>query len=363
MTTDGIEELLIQLVDENPWFKATDFYTILHEVYSSGKEEYGLRFNQLICKLFSEYGLLVIDPSLPAFKEQFRSVMLDDLLKNSSQSLVMQTQEELKELNFPKQAHARKINIFYKEKGIRERIYLTEDNIYQVNNQTICFSQEEIIAKMEQSPASFSPNVILRPLYQESILPNVAYIGGGGELAYWLERKRQFENYNIDFPILIRRCSALVIDVSTREKMDQFGFDHEKWFLPVDQLIHHFLDHGANRVKLEKEKEILRTLFHSVRQTFNTYKHDMDRAIIGAEKDMLKILDRLDGKLLKLEKQQHQSSIQELQEIKSTLFPDNKLQERHTHISFLLRKNLNDWIPYLINQMNPFDRLFYSIST
>src|SRR6185436_12759892 len=113
---------------------------------------------------------------------------------------------------FKAQAYCRPINLFYMEEGVRERIEPLGDGGYIRVDSKISYTQEEIIAELHSHPERFSPNVILRPLYQEFILPNLAYIGGGGELAYWLERKTQFEHFGVPFPMLVRRNSVLWLD-------------------------------------------------------------------------------------------------------------------------------------------------------
>jgi len=73
-------------------------------------------------------------------------------------------------------------------------------------------------AEIDTHPEYFSPNVVMRPIYQEVVMPNLAYIGGGGELAYWLERKSQFAHFGVFYPMLIRRNSVMWLDKGTTKK-------------------------------------------------------------------------------------------------------------------------------------------------
>ena len=115
-------------------------------------------------------------------------------------------------MDIKSQAHAREINLFYLRENLRERI-VHENGVYKVLNTDFQWNtQEDILNELENTPQYFSPNVVLRPLFQELVLPNLTYIGGGGELAYWLERKTQFEYFGVNFPMLIRRNSVLWLD-------------------------------------------------------------------------------------------------------------------------------------------------------
>ena len=105
----------------------------------------------------------------------------------------------------------------YLTDSIRERI-VRDGDLFKVNNTDIAWSKDGIIQHVDDVPERFSPNVIMRPLYQEVVLPNLAYIGGGGELAYWMERQSQFAHFGLNFPILMRRNSALWLDRGMAKK-------------------------------------------------------------------------------------------------------------------------------------------------
>lgn len=149
--------------------------------------------------LFSDYGLVILDADNTDLKRIFIPYVKEELLHQSSHKLVLETAEKLNEYTI--QVNPREINLFYIEDNLRERI-LFEDGKYKVNHTKIEFSESEILTLLENHPEKFSPNVILRPLYQEVILPNLCYIGGGGEIAYWLELKSFFESAQVTVPML-----------------------------------------------------------------------------------------------------------------------------------------------------------------
>ena len=113
----------------------------------------------------------------------------------------------------------------YLRDQIRNRI-IQENDQYKVLDTDYVFTEKEILDELKTHPERFSPNVVLRPLYQELVLPNLAYIGGGGEIAYWLERKEQFEHFGINFPMLIRRNSVLWIDKNSQNKISGISIDY-----------------------------------------------------------------------------------------------------------------------------------------
>src|SRR5690606_19894853 len=125
---------------------------------------------------------------------------------------------------------------FYLKENLRERIIEKEGQFY-VNETDITFSKEEILKELHENPERFSPNALLRPLYQEVILPNLCYIGGGGELAYWFQLKDYFEAVQVPFPILLLRNSALLVPKMLSEKMKALNVKVEDLFLPQHELM------------------------------------------------------------------------------------------------------------------------------
>ena len=156
---------------------------------------------KLVHLLFKDYGLLFVDGDDKELKKLMISTFEKELIQQKSYQHVIPQNAKLEALGYSIQVNPREINLFYmKDDNSRERI-VEENGTYFVNNTSITFTQEEIIADLQQNPDKFSPNVILRPLYQETILPNVAYIGGGGEIAYRLQLKDMVNEFEIDFPL------------------------------------------------------------------------------------------------------------------------------------------------------------------
>ena len=91
-------------------------------------------------------------------------------------------------------------------------------NDFITNDKVNSWTENEIIEEIKSSPERFSPNVLLRPLYQEFILPNLCYVGGPSEICYWLQLKSVFDASNISYPLLLNRNSALLIS----EKQSSF---------------------------------------------------------------------------------------------------------------------------------------------
>src|SRR5690606_29461742 len=155
-------------------------------------------------------------------------------------------------------------NLFYLHNNQRERI-VEVDGKYSVYGTNISWSQTDILNEVENHPERFSPNVILRPLYQEVILPNLCYIGGGGEIAYWLELKSNFEANNITFPILLVRNSVVLATKKQMEKAEKLKLSTADLFQKQKKLLNNKTKEISNfDIDFSTQKEFLKQQFENL---------------------------------------------------------------------------------------------------
>ena len=199
---------------------------------------------QYMHHLFGNEGLVCIDADDAALKSIFSEIIKDDLLNNSANEIVSKTSGELNGMGYHTQITPREINFFYLQNGLRERI-IKEENSYKILNADLSFSREEMLKTLDDQPENFSPNVVLRPLYQETILPNLAYIGGPSEVPYWLQLKEIFDHYGEQFPLLIPRNFALVVNQASQKRIDKLGVTAEELFADEVILRRNFVERNS----------------------------------------------------------------------------------------------------------------------
>ena len=309
----------------------------------------------LVHELFKSYGLVILDADDTRLKKEFASILLDDIKNQSNFKLVNESISKLEALGYKAQVNPRAINCFYMTDKIRERIVF-EQGMYKVNNTELSFTEAEIETEFKNHTERFSPNVVLRPLYQEKILPNLAYIGGGGELAYWLEYKSMFDFHRLQFPLLVLRNSVLFADTASAEKWKKFSFTEQEYFSPTEELIKVFIAKNSSEdISLKEEQEKLKTVFSTV----IAKAHRLDATLKApAEAELQKALaalSNLENKMLKAEKQKQETSLNQIKKIKEKLFPENELQERYDNFSGFYLKYGNDFIAALKENLAPLD--------
>ncbi len=278
--------------------------------------------------LFAQNGLIVLIADAKKLKQLMLPVFEDELLNHRSAKLVEQTTVEL-EKHYKVQAGGREINLFYFDEDLRERIEAKGDG-FAVANSTIQFSKEEMLKELKEHPDRFSPNVILRGLYQETILPNIAFIGGGGELAYWLELKTVFENYKVPFPVLILRNSFLVAEEQWNKKISKLGFTMADFFLPEQELMNLLVNREAGKkIKLNGAFTQAEELYTALKQQAEAIDSTLSQHVDALKTKALYRLQELEKKLLRAEKRKFTEQQQQIRHIRQQLFAGGTgLQER-----------------------------------
>ena len=315
--------------------------------------------------LFGEYGLVIVDGDDADLKRLLIPYAKKDILNQTAHKAVSETIENLQGLptDYGVQVNPREINYFYLADSVRERI-LERDGNYFVNDTTIKFSKEELLQELEAYPERFSPNVIARPLYQEVILPNLCYIGGGGELAYWLELRSAFVAMKVPFPMLLLRNSALVITPKQKEKLQQLNVSLEDVFLKQNTLINKKIRQVSNiDIDFTPQKTVLEEQF----ELLYDLASQTDKSFLGAVKaqeiKQKKGLDHLEKRLLRAQKRKLADHVNRLAELQNELFPGKSLQERNLNFSELYLEYGEALLPMLFDALDPLKQEFVILTT
>jgi bacillithiol biosynthesis cysteine-adding enzyme BshC len=299
-------------------------------------------------ELFKNEGLVILDGDDSELKKLFIPFAKNELLHQTSFKKVNETLPILEKYNV--QVNPREINLFYIQDNMRERIVFENGN-YKINNTLLSFSESEILTELEKNPENFSPNVILRPLYQEVILPNLCYIGGGGELAYWLELKSNFDVNQISFPILLLRNSVLIATKKQVEKIEKLNLNWDDVFLNQQILVNKKTKALSDfTIDFSEQKEFLKNQFKALYEIANKTDKSFLGAVKAQEAKQLKGLDTLEKKLLKAEKRMHTEKLERIIQLQNELFPNQTLQER--------KSNFADFY----NEVNNFEAFFLLLS-
>ncbi|AWA30029.1 bacillithiol biosynthesis cysteine-adding enzyme BshC [Flavobacterium magnum] len=356
LSTEGLDQFLEIFARElGPGLHAETLRTLFSDAYT-GHTTLAEATRYLANALFGAHGLVIIDADSAALKKAFVPYVKAELEQQVSFGKVSETIAGFGD--YTVQVNPREINLFYLEDQLRERIIFDQGK-YIVNHTDLSFTKEEILDLAENHPEKISPNVIMRPLYQEVILPNLCYIGGGGEIAYWLELKAFFDAAGVTFPMLLIRNSVLLATEKQAGKAERLELQWRDLFMKQDALANKKIRSLSEfPVDLSEQKKFLSDQFKKL--------HDMalhtDKSFTGAVKaqeiKQIKGLENLEKRLLKAQKRKHADELERITNLQNELFPLNGLQERSANFAEFYLEYGDLLIERLVDTLQPFSHHF-----
>lgn len=323
-------------------------------------KSYGEAFFNFIHHLFAEHGLVIVDGDNRAFKKSFSNLIKKEIQEQFSFDAVTKTNAELEKKGFKIQVNPREINLFYLGQNSRERFIQTDQGFVAGNKH---FSENELLSELETAPENFSPNVVLRPLYQEFILPNLCYVGGVGEISYWLQLKGVFDASNVPFPMIQVRTSALWLDQVSAKKWEQLAFSETQLFEPIHVLKKQYLqEHDEESVDFQLVDFQLDSLITEWQKKVNETDPSLASWVTAEWIRISKQTDAMKQKLEKAVKSKHEKALKSIEQVKEKLFPDGGLQERSVNFfQFCPDGNYKQKLHDLVEIMQPFSSQFLVI--
>ncbi|SIQ04116.1 bacillithiol biosynthesis cysteine-adding enzyme BshC [Chryseobacterium sp. RU37D] len=327
----------------------TELILMLKEAYKIGNT-LTEAIKILVNRLFSEFGLLILDGDAKEFKNVIKETFKDELLnfslyKNSKEKVDFLTGKYGKV-----QVNPREINLFYLSET-RDRIDF-DGQKYIIVDKSIQFTEEEILNELENFPEKFSPNALMRPVYQETILPNLAYIGGNAEIMYWLELKDYFTKINIPFPILIPRNSMLFLKEKTLNKIEKLNLNIEDFFQNFTTIINaKVLDNNEILNLLEEKENILINQFYELKIIAETTEKSFENMVKAEEVRQLKSFKRMKKRLLHAEKIKQNELLERLENLFLDVHPSKNWQERIYNFSVFFADHGYSWLETCLEEM------------
>lgn len=331
--------------------------------------------------LFGQYGLVVINQDDADLKQHVFSHIAHAEIKGieppaatqlpnmgqatfrRSYDWVRDTDRRLNEAGYDSQAFPRPINLFYLTDNSRARIETDGEGYFKTYNNAMRWSADQLNEEIAQYTERFSPNVILRPVYQQSVLPAVAWVGGGGELAYWLQLEAVFKAFGVHYPVLVPRNSALWIDESTAQKMARLSLTVRDLFRHTEKLVVEYVNRNSeHELNLFAQKQLLQTAFEQILERALQIDPTLQSSVVGEMTKLNKSIEALEAKMLRAEKRNFDTAAMQIRSIKEKLFPDGKLQERHDNMLPYYIKHGNRFIETLMAAFDPFDQRFTVIT-
>ncbi len=314
----------------------------------------------LVNHLFGHEGIVIIDANEKYFKQQFQSVFHKDIFENYTYHSMMASTDKLKNQHYNIQVNPREINTFLIYNHQRHLVQKKE-SYYLLKNTDVIFSQSELEEYLKTHPEYFSPNVLLRPLYQQTILPNIAYIGGPAEVAYWLELSNSFDAYNILYPIILQRPVIFLLPTNIQQKINKLHLSiHDIFTKDKDKIIKDILDKQHMSISLDEQRQDINNIYEKIKIQTERIDKTLLPFVNAELTRALRGIEALEQKLNRTIKQKNEIIVKQTEDIFTTFFPNNTMQDRIWNASYALKVLGYSSIKEFITSLLPYCKINFS---
>ena len=304
-----------------------------------------------ISKVFEKENLIVIDADDVKFKKLFLPTVKKELEDQFIYNSVENTNSKLRSLGYEPKINPRVLNLFFLADKKRHRI-IFEDNVFKIGDMIL--NLKEILSLLNNSPEKFSPNVLMRPLYQELLLPNLVYVGGPSELVYWSQLKKSFDQVGINYPLLILRDHFNWMSEKSYKQWKNLGFTDNDLIINPDTLIKNYvLSLNNETLDFKIENELLEKLSQNLLAKAKGIETTLEPSVNGTIKGMMSDLNKVKNKFLKALKSKEELKKNQVNKISRQLHVNNKLTERVDSFIPMYVKAEKDYIRTLKSYSNP----------
>lgn len=347
--TEFIDELQSSLLKTEFSSKLID---LIKECYKPGVN-FPVAFGKFFQLLLGNLGIILLNPAdsriknllIPVFEKELRNY------PRSCES-VIEISAVIEQMYEP-QVKPRPINLFLTHQGSRFAIEPKGDGTFGLRNSRQKFSEDEFFSMLYTNPEYFSPNVVLRPIAQDYLLPTIAYIAGPAEVAYFSQLKEVYGFFNVPMPIIYPRSSVTLVERRVASFFDKYELPLELFY--EEGLLRNKMMYKVNEIKVE---DIFANYFDEINAATYTLTEkieQIDKSLTDGlrnKKDRyLEIIENFQRKFLDVQAKLNETNISKLQMYLNMLYPEGVLQERFFNVTYFINKYGFDFITGLLESI------------
>lgn len=309
----------------------------------------GEAFGQLLRKLFGHHGLVLAGSNHPAIKSHLKKQLTQSVEQRGQifQALSKKS-DQLEDSGYHRQVVIHESNLFMSDHtGVRRKLSFDNNTWSLDTKDSRDWSDDQLISEIEKNPENFSPNVILRPILQDVLLPTMAYVGGPGEVSYYAQMKEMYPIFNLTIPVIIPRFSCTLIETGIENALEQLPFNLDDYLKRIEDLESEYVKQSDTpdiESIISEWKKRVEELTDQMKPKVSEIDPTLENSAGKASATYLTELDKLKGKLYRSAKQQESTQLNRIVKIKNALYPNGNLQEREiAFIYFMNKYGLTVW--------------------
>ncbi|MFQ5569095.1 MAG: bacillithiol biosynthesis cysteine-adding enzyme BshC [Rhodothermales bacterium] len=338
--TEDIEDVLAQVEESLPPSEFRDpLLARLREAYRPGTTLLDA-FARFMRALFPESGLVFLNPDDARLKRMAAPLFRQEIEDHTTSAARLREVSDTLEKGFHAQVQPRSTNLFLMDGAGRYALDV-EGEGFSLRGTDTSYSRDALLALLDDEPERFSPNVVLRPLVQDILVPTAAYVGGPGEVSYFAQFKPIYAWAGVPMPIVYPRASVSLVEAKVQKVLDRYELDVFDVGEDLDRLFQRVVV-GKMDVDVEALfKEAGRHLHQAVnalKPRVEQVDRTLGRSAEGVRAALLKEMAKFKTRVVRAEKNNHEAVRSQLEKAQVNLFPGGKLQERALSVLYFLNK-------------------------
>ncbi len=323
---------------------STDLWKLYDECFTVG-DTFASAFAKMMDSMFGKHGLLIAGSNTREIKTIVAQTFSDSITKHHQIHEALDVQSKHLASEYHSQVVLGDTNLFYLDEKRRRVKIERSQNSWKAGDKE--WNEEDLTAEISSVPEKFSPNVFLRPIIQDQLLPTLGYVAGPGETAYYGQMKALYSIFGLEMPVIFPRLSATLLESGIERIMEKLPFELNKYSERIEDL-------DSEYVTLSESHDI-EALFNNWKQEIKAISdnpseiiRDIDASLDGTVGKTISgfdtALDNLKGKVYRSVKQQEHTQLQRIRKIKAQLYPGGGLQERMVSFMYFMNKyGINVW--------------------
>jgi len=324
-----------------------------------GKINISSFFSSIIVKMFSDYGIVIIDPAGDELKRiSFDLLKFDSGGHKQIAGLINNAGKGLNRRGYHNQLNSMPgtLDFFFNVKNTRKKIYSDGNDLFKISNKK--YSKSELWKIIEESPGSVSLNVVLRPLFQDEFLPVLCSVCGPGEVSYFAQLKPVYDFMNLKMPIIYPRFSATMIEKKIWKLIKRLKIQDSELELGEDEMIKKAIKKNlkinVEKLLLDSENGIQR-LLNKLEESVSDFEMNISSSFDRIKRNIKKEIKVLNKKIYSEFKKHDELTVESVNKIYANIFPNGKLQEREINITGYLNKYGFELVKNLYQVIKPID--------
>jgi bacillithiol biosynthesis cysteine-adding enzyme BshC len=359
VTDDSIDAVVDQLFELLPNSEfADDMKALVKGAWGPGRG-YVESFATMMTALLGRYGLIFLDPLDPELKK-LAAPLYSEAAQRAPEiaSALEKRSSELENAGYHAQvlATANSFPLFlHDELGRRHAVARVENGKYKAKEIDEEYTAEELAKLAQEQPQRFSPNVTLRAVIQDYLLPTIAYYGGAAEIAYFAQTAEVYRVLERPATPILPRSSLTMIERHTGRVLERYGLTLKDFFEGLEPVIKRVVEEvlGADTAKLfAHSEENINHELDRLRQELESIDPTLAGALDTGRKKINYQLDGLRQRFVRAQMSRDQAAHRQLQRAFDQLYPNKDLQERHINVTSLLARHGTYVIEWIFNAIN-----------